>query len=461
MIGDSRRSAIALSLVMAFYYGFLLSNGDFDFLHPTEYGLTFNSMLRHMLDGKFDVDPNIVLMEGYSRDGRVYAYWGPFCALLRLPLALLPNTMDVDITRLSCLTGACTALFFKLRSLALVARHSPQSASRALLLMAFAAWLLFGGAQTGFLRASIYQEVMFWSHAMAAAFVYVALRGVLSKTFTAGMLSAMAAAAGLAVNTRISTGMGLAAALGLPMLLAMRDKAKWKSLPMPVAILGVLIGLACIVNIGRWGNPLTFADFGAYLGNHDQPDRLARMHAYGLFNWERFPLGLVYYFVPIWVLPGADGQLLLAAFRHRLIDSAELPPGSILLTAALPIAALLLASHRSLGRLLPSAPALAIAAGLSVPIGLMLTAISMNYRYRMEFYPLLEFAGLLAIPRLSAAGLGPGFRKIAIALTVLGIVAAHAELVLYKLSPYGPGENNLQNGIVELYRWALLHKPLE
>ena len=103
----------------------------------------------------------------------------------------------------------------------------------------------------------------------------------------------------------------------------------------------------------------------------------------------------------------------------------------------------------------------AISAGLAVPIGLMLTAISMSYRYRMEFYPLLEFAGLLAIPRLSAAGFGPGFRKIAIAATVIGIVGAHAELLLYKVSPYGPGEWNLQNGIVELYRWALLHKPLE
>lgn len=465
MIGVSLRSTIAISLVMAMYYGFLLTNGDFDFFLPAEIGLTFNSMLLHMLDGRFDVDPDIILKEGYLRDGRVYAYWGPFCALLRLPLLLLPNAMGVDITRLSCLAGVCTGLFFKLRSLALVARHSPESRQRTLLVMVFGAWLLFGGAQTGFLRASIYQEVLFWSNAMAAIFVYVAILGVLRKEFSIGILSAMAAAAGFAIDTRISTGMGLTVAFGAIIPLVWQEsKLSRKRLPIPLAVLGLLIMVAGIVNFGRWGNPLTFADFNGYIPNHESPDRLTRMHAYGLFNVERLPLGIVYYFLPFWMLSGADGQLLLAAYRFRLIDAAELPPGSFLLTDLLPIVALFMACRHPFGLSWRSATlrqTVTISAGLAVPIGLMLTAISMSYRYRMEFYPLLEFAGLLAIPRLAAAGFGPGFRKIAIATMAIGIVAAQAELLLYKMSPYGPGEWHLHNGIVELYRWSLLDKPLE
>jgi hypothetical protein len=60
-----------------------------------ELNLTSNSMLEHLLRGQYDVDPNIVGTEGYLRDGRVYAYWGVFCALLRLPLTLIPGGLQI------------------------------------------------------------------------------------------------------------------------------------------------------------------------------------------------------------------------------------------------------------------------------------------------------------------------------------------------------------------------------
>ncbi|WP_205665031.1 hypothetical protein, partial [Acetobacter cibinongensis] len=44
--------------------------------------LTFNSMMDHMLHGRFDVDPYCVQKEGFLRNGRVYAYWGIFPAFL-------------------------------------------------------------------------------------------------------------------------------------------------------------------------------------------------------------------------------------------------------------------------------------------------------------------------------------------------------------------------------------------
>ena len=45
------------------------------------FGMTFNSMLDHLVHGEFDVDPKVVDFEGFLRDGRVYSYWGITCAL--------------------------------------------------------------------------------------------------------------------------------------------------------------------------------------------------------------------------------------------------------------------------------------------------------------------------------------------------------------------------------------------
>ena len=81
---------------------------------------------------------------------------------------------------------------------------------------------------------------------------------------------------------------------------------------------------------------------------------MPRLLATGEFNLERLWFGVMYYFAPVWVLHGADGQLLLEATRQKWIDAAELPPSSFLLTDPLIViaGALLLArlvdvqSHR-------------------------------------------------------------------------------------------------------------------
>jgi len=77
-----------------------------------------------------------------------------------------------------------------------------------------------GGAQVGYLKASIYQEVIFWANTLAAIFIYMAVRGLLRDSHTSAQLGAMALVAGLTLLARISTGIGLCTALG--MLLATR-----------------------------------------------------------------------------------------------------------------------------------------------------------------------------------------------------------------------------------------------
>src|SRR5208337_1007156 len=81
----NRKRRFGIILLMLICYGALLAvswriNGS------DRIRLTFNSMLEHLLRGQFDVDPQAIGDDGYLRNGHVYAYWGIWCALLRLPL---------------------------------------------------------------------------------------------------------------------------------------------------------------------------------------------------------------------------------------------------------------------------------------------------------------------------------------------------------------------------------------
>src|SRR5271165_3343495 len=110
---DERRLQWSLFLLMLLVYGPLLWISS-KISPPDPLDLTFNSMLQHLLHGQFDVDPKIVGLEGFARGGRVYAYWGIWCALLRLPLWLF-RRMDVDVTTWSCLAAVCIAGTAKVR----------------------------------------------------------------------------------------------------------------------------------------------------------------------------------------------------------------------------------------------------------------------------------------------------------------------------------------------------------
>lgn len=482
---DHSITLIFLTAAMALYYAGLLTNFRFDLFRPTENGLTFNSMLQHLLNGRFDVDSQAVGDEGFLRDGKVYAYWGIFCALIRLPLLLFTHGAELDVTSLSCLIAVTVALAVKVKTALLVRRHCPSGPTSELLFALLLAYIALGSAQVGFLKPSIFQEVVFWAATVGAAFVYCSVRGIICNHFSAGLLGLMALLSGIALLTRVSTGIGLYLATGLLLITliaievgANRVAAKSRlgvfaaffsqRVLLSGAILACFIVIAGIVNYYRWGHVETFADYSLYLGNRQYPDRLPRLETYGLFRLSRIPFGLIYFFVPVWVLQGADGRMLLESQQTRLIDVAELPPSSFLITDVI---ALVFGAFAIISLFRPRASRsfsrelfLPIAAGLAVPGVLMLTAISMTYRYRMEFYPELDlcaFLGFFAATRnATALEAVRRHRSLFIAATVVTIVSAHGALLLYKASQFGPAQAHLGAGesIAAYYGRALATK---
>ena len=477
VIRRERLMSASLLALAALWYGFWLTNGDFHFVKAGKgLGLCFNSMLEHLLRGEFDVDPLTVGDEGFRRDGRVFAYWGIFFALIRWPLTLIPGGLRIDVTTFSCFVAVCAAAFAKLQTLRAVFDISPASPARDILFGCLVLTILFGGAQVEFLRPSIYQEVCLWAGALAAMFNYFAVRGIINDRFSTSWLCSMSLLAGLALLARVSMGIGLYAALGL-LLVSLASESHPKKEKSLAAIstlkdrilsarfllpLLILLGFAVIggyVNYQRWGDPTVFADFNLHLMNDEYPDRRPRTEAYGLFNLLRIPFGLIYYFFPIWVIHRQDGHLVLEEHQRRLIDATELPPSSFFLTDPLFVLLLLytgwllLKTRRGTG--INWRSAVAVGSGLSVAWVLMLAAISMNFRYRIEFYPLFELGGFLGFFALCRSSLPahamPRLRVISIVLCAIGILASHLVMIMYKLSEFGPAIDKLRPGVITYY----------
>jgi thiosulfate reductase cytochrome b subunit len=450
---------------MAAFYGFLLCQAPYTPEHQT---LTYNSMMTHMLKGRFDVDPGIIGNEGFLRNGKVYAYWGIFCALLRLP-AVLANRSSWDLTVFSCVCAVCLAGFVKIRALLLVCSHSPrirETTWPATLMLLF---ILFGGSEIGYLKSSIFQETVFWGFALATLFVYFALTGLVEGHFRERVLVWMAATAGLATMTRVDIGLGLSTAFVLLLLSVTLTGVKKRSLTetfrsrqflLPLSVLLALLLIVAFVNYERWGSPLTFADFRLYLMNRNYPDRVARLQRYSSFNVRRIPFGLMYYFAPVWVFHGSGGAMLFDQARSRLLDVAELPPSSFLFTDAFSCMLVILLG-KTLLRLKDSARStlpyvlVPVMVGLAIPCCLLLMASSMAYRYRMDFYPLLDFlafTGLyLSLNDEHAFTRLMRWRRLLTWGVAVSISSSMGAMILYKLSYWGPGEHWLHQGLIGFY----------
>lgn len=424
----------ALTLALGFWPGDRL---DFD--------QAFNSMAEHLLAGRFDVDPEAIGAEGFESKGRTVAYFGIFCAVLRVPLVLFPRFAHTDITWWSCLAAAMLSALFQARTVLLVWPPPPgQWSRRDWLAGGLLVSMLLAGPHIQFLHPSLFQEPVNWAFAEASAFIYLAVRG-LSRGFDGRTFCLMALCAGLALLTRVSFGVGLYAAFGF-LLLARGRVFSWLA---PCAVLTVFLVVTGIVNQNRWGNPLVFANYNLYgLSQDVTPDRLGRMAAYGAFNPARLWLTLVYYFVPIWIWVRTDGHVLFAEAQATLMDAMELPAGSFLLTDSL-ILGLATAGAAAVRDRIRAALLL----GSAVQPLLILFAISTAHRYRIEFYPTLFLAAMfgLSLPawRVEAS---PRFRRGVIAIVLFGIVMSHAMAVIAARTPLGPGEFYLERyGPVGMY----------
>jgi hypothetical protein len=457
----------------------LITNGTFDLFAdiPRDLvsGLVFNSMLSHLLQGDFAVDPSAIKFEAFLKDGRTYTYFGVAPALLRLPLLAMGKLATTDITALSIVIATAIAAWFQCASVVLIKQlNGGDSSFRNTLYIVLIISILVGGPQIQFLKSSPYQEVICWALALSTGFVYCAVRGLLLKRgFSPPLLAMMACLAGLTLLTRVSTAAGLYVAMGgLLMSLAGRQffairprsfsaAGKWLASHglVPIVILAAFVILCGIVNYERWGNVFEVAE--VHRNQLMVGARIAVIDRAGEFNIHRILFGAAYYLFPIDFISGPDGKFLFADFRAYYYDYVELPPSSFLVSD--PLLLLLAAvfcwnltrNSRRLGFDARHAGALAL--GLLAPIFLILTFYYAAFRYRGEFYPLLEFAALLGFFVLSngsdslSGKAQQRWQKSIAWCAIIGVIVSHILLTAYKASPFGSAERFLATGWINAY----------
>jgi hypothetical protein len=457
----------ALIAGVAVYYLFLLSNGTFQLFAPEMLDKAFDNMLVHLLRGEVTVDREAIDFEAFTHDGKTYAYFGVFPALLRLSALPFVDIAQVPLARLSCLTAVVLYVAVQLRMLLIVHESlPPQNRLRSFLAIMMAATVLSGPQLYMLGSASIYHEPILWSAAMAATFNLILVRAAFGgRDLGARGLAWLAILAGLAVNTRASIGVALY--LGTMLLVAwaawkrhaagprgqlptahaggapatIRAVASDPSIALPIAVLLLFAIAVGAVNFARWGNPFTFVDFRYYYWGLRQANFLEILQSYGEINLGRMWIGGLYYGTGIpYLLKGVHP---FAEFLRGRIAAIEAPPFSPFLTNPLTIFLAGIGVYRLWWRPLLPLQALAILrlalVGHSSAILLILSAMYLTMRYRFDFAPFMTMAALVGYRAISltAAEKPESWRErlriAAVGLCALGILGSHYVLLIHKV----------------------------
>jgi hypothetical protein len=431
-------------------YALLFTQGRLDPFGPALGGLVFNSMLSHMLAGHWDIDPAVIGREAFVRDGSTYAYFGPFPAIIRLPLLLFPGWSVLHVERVSCWLAVLLGSAAQSSAVLTALTRAPASVRQTLGPILLLACVFSGPPMLlGWKGASVYHEAILWAWALATCFVTLALRvGLRGMRFTTPVLVAMATCAGLCLLTRSTTGGGLCIALSLVLLRTILSgypnhllrRLAHRECWVPASILLGFVVAAGAVNHGRWGTPFAFADLRAQIFLiAEYPDRLARLEQYGLFDLRRGWIGLLYYIAPAWT-SWADSSVHLGPVIARQFDALELPASSLLLTDPL-WCVLSCAGICAIFRGRAFAGSVPLAAGLCVAPALMFVAWYMSFRYRVEFAPGLLFFSCIGLAdraaRLDDTAIKRA-RQVLRCLCVLQIVGAGTAGYSYREALFGP-----------------------
>ena len=265
--GDSQRRILRACVLGAFlawvvFLGMLIQDGGL--LHRDTFGNFYDAQADSLLHGHWNVDPKEVAFEGFKINGKVYEYFGPVPAVVRMPIEAMTHRYHGRLTRLSLLLAETVLLVFAVRLVAVARRASRSRAPTGRLDLALCAMFVFaaGASSTLFLggHSWVYHEALLWGAALTVASLTL-LAGFIESRRTSTLIWSCILA-GLALNTRAVTGAGALVALGLVGAMevwrALRSREQRSGHVRPVAViaLGLLIPTICyvLVNQARFGS---------------------------------------------------------------------------------------------------------------------------------------------------------------------------------------------------------------
>lgn len=181
-------------------------------------GSFYDAQGRAFLHGHLYVPPAAASFEGFVINGRTYLYFGPFPALLRLPILLITHALDGRMTQLSMLLALIVLLAggniaqWRIRELIRPAAPLARGERAGAFMLALA---LGAGGVTLFLLSwpVVYHEAELWGAALSVAAI-AAVLGVIARPGI-GRIALAGVLALLAVQARVSVGLGPIVALAI------------------------------------------------------------------------------------------------------------------------------------------------------------------------------------------------------------------------------------------------------
>ena len=256
-------------------------------------GGAYDSQAEHFLRGDVDVDAEAIGHEATIMNDHVRMYFGPFPALLRIPLNFLYPAGHGKWSRISGFCAGAISLFAFAGLVLMALRSSPlSSGARNWLGNACVIGFAFGSPLLLLLgNLSIYDEAIIWGLALSLGAIFFAFRSrqTESSALTHALLGFSLCAAG-ALLSRVTFGaplilIALFLALGLP------------SGNRIINLTALVLPLAAALIFYIW---LSYARFGNVTGVHFDyyinPVHSEFAHKFGVFSPRRLPYSFADYF---------------------------------------------------------------------------------------------------------------------------------------------------------------------
>ena len=391
------------------------TTGGTDLLVKEVLGEAYDSQADHLLRGDAGVEADVVRWEAMIVNGKARMYFGPFPALVRIPLNLIYPAGRGAWSRLSgfCAATIALAAFAGLTTIAL-RRSSLSQRGRDVLGAACLVGFVFGTPLLFLLgNVSIYNEAIIWGFGWSIAALFFLARKDGDSRST-GDLAGFAVCAGFALLARVTFGVAL---LLIAPLLAF-EEARARRFRRLVTLLPIAGATAFYLwlNYARFGS-FTETGYRFYINSLHRDFALS----HGVFDLKRVPYSFFDYFsvippafkphppfVAVDRHPFEYPELFSLPFSESFI-SAIWSSGWLVLPAAVGVVCLF-------SRTRVTGSERWIAAALFAQFVVILSYFALAQRYMTDLYPFLIFCFLVFL-RTAGAALMRG-RYVLIALII-------------------------------------------
>ena len=355
-------------------------------------GGAYDSQAEHFLRGDVDVDAEAISHEAMLVNDHVRMYFGPFPALLRIPLNFAYPAGHGKWSRLSGFCAAVVALFAVAGLIGTALRSSPLSSrGRTWLGNACIVGFALGSPLLLLLgNLSIYDEAIIWGLAWSLAALYFTFRSRQTDgaALTRSLWGFSLCAAG-ALLSRVTFGVPFILIAPLLAIQVGREKRLTN-------LLALFLPLGAALAFYVW---LSYARFGTFTGvNYDyyvNPVHSEFAHKYGIFSPRRIPYSFADYFSLR--LPSLERQPTFVAVDRHLYNHPSLFSNSdseVYISLLWSSSWLVFAGIMGIVCLVRRKVDLlgwGIAAALVVQFLCILSYFVLAQRYAADFYPLLIF----------------------------------------------------------------------